>query len=76
MALILIIIIFNIIRMYLLRNVITCTMLMIPMQKTLSHFQLPCSETQINMRNQFHVARLMITLMKMSSNSISNLCIR
>ena len=42
MALILIIIIFNIIRMYLLTSVIT--MLMIQMQQALSPFQLSCSE--------------------------------
>ena len=42
MVLIVIIIIFIIIRMYLLTNVIT--MLMIPMQQALPPFQLPCSE--------------------------------
>ena len=42
MALILIIIILIVMRMYLLTNVIT--MLMIPKQQALSPFQLPCSE--------------------------------
>ena len=45
MALILIIIIFIIIRMYLLTNFITMlSMLMIPMQQALSPFQVPCFE--------------------------------
>ena len=55
--------------MYLLTNVIT--MHMIPMQQALSPFQ---PSTQMRMHNNFHVARLMNTLMKMASNLRSNLC--
>ena len=56
--------------MYLLTNVITIHM--IPMQQqALSPFQ---PSTQMRMRNEFHVARLMNTLMKMASNLRSNLC--
>ena len=51
--------------MYLLTNVH-----MIPMQLLSPHVP----STQMRMRNYFHVARLMNTLMKMASNSRSNLC--
>ena len=57
--------------MYLLTNFIT--MLMISMQQALTPFQLPWSE-YTNAHAQFHVARLMNTLMKMAYNSRSNLC--
>ena len=58
--------------MYLLANFIT--MLMIPIQQALSHFQL--EDTNVHAQLKFHVARLMNTVMKMASNSRSNLCSR
>ena len=69
MALILIIIIFIIIRMCLLTNVIT--MHMIPMQQALSASMFRVYKCACVI---FHVTRLMNTLMKMASNSRSNLC--
>ena len=71
MALILIII-FIIIRMYLLTNVITMLMATSTFSFSASMFRVHKCACVI----KFHVARLMNTLMKMASNSRSNLCSR
>ena len=58
---------FNINNYYIIRMYFI-TMFMIPMQQV-SPFQVQCS-----CAIKFHVAQLMNTLMKMASNSSSNLC--